>query len=172
MDGKWCILAVFETIWNCREKCENRDGKWCILTVFEMTWNCRENCENRDGKWCILTVFEMIWNCRENCENRDGKRYILTVFETISFWNKDVLVYIITFFETMFETAIRKTAHVLSSSRYPGILKNKDSDRWILKPFEAIFWQYRKILKTRTLNCAFCCFLIRCFDLQRKCWKQ
>jgi len=151
MDGKWCILAVFETIWNCREKCENRDGKWCILTVFEMTWNCRENCENRDrgGKWCILTVFEMI-----------------------SFWNKDVLVYIITFFETMFETAIRKTAHVLSSSRYPGILKNKDSDRWILKPFEAIFWQYRKILKTRTLNCAFCCFLIRCFDLQRKCWKQ
>ena len=25
-DAKWCIMAVFETIWNSREKIENKDA--------------------------------------------------------------------------------------------------------------------------------------------------
>ena len=32
------ILTTFGTV----GKTENKDGKWCILTVFETIWNYRE----------------------------------------------------------------------------------------------------------------------------------
>ena len=34
-DVKLCIVTVFKTMWNCRESNANMDGKWCILTIFE-----------------------------------------------------------------------------------------------------------------------------------------
>ena len=41
-------------IWNDfelqRKKYENKDAKWCILAVFETIWNCRHNFENKDAK--------------------------------------------------------------------------------------------------------------------------
>ena len=30
-----------------QRKNENKDGKWCILMVFETIWNCREKMKTR-----------------------------------------------------------------------------------------------------------------------------
>jgi len=49
-----------------------------------------------------VTVFEAFWNGREKNGNMHGKWCILTVFQTI--WK----------FESVFETAMRKTVHVLT----------------------------------------------------------
>ena len=57
-DGKLCIVMVFETIPNCREKNENKDGEQCILTVFKSIWKCRDNFENKDTYVCIMTLFD------------------------------------------------------------------------------------------------------------------
>jgi len=54
---------------NCREDFENKDTKWCILTVFETIWNYREKFENNDDKWCIVTVSDF----REHFENEHAK---------------------------------------------------------------------------------------------------
>ena len=42
-------------IWNDLElqrNNENKDGKWCILTVFETIWNCREKTW-KQGRLCV-----------------------------------------------------------------------------------------------------------------------
>ena len=66
---------VFDTILNFREKAANKDAKWCILTVFEIIWNCREkNKKIKDGKWCILMIFDTILNCRDHFETRTLSR--------------------------------------------------------------------------------------------------
>ena len=54
-----CILSLFEKI-------EIKDSEGCILTVFESIGNCREKNINRDAKWCILMAFETILNDRED----------------------------------------------------------------------------------------------------------
>jgi len=36
-----------------KKKNESKDGKVFTLAVFETVWSCRENYENKDGKWCI-----------------------------------------------------------------------------------------------------------------------
>jgi len=45
--------------------------------------------------------------------------------------------------------------------------------KWcILLLFYTIFWPAEKTLKSINLNGAFCRYLVRYFDLQRRCWKQ
>ena len=92
-----------------------------------------EKNENKEGKWCILTVFETIWYCRDH-------------FETMTFSR----------FETILKTAMRKTAHVLTSSRgcevgcpQSGNFENKDVDWRILTLFETIFWKYREYFENK-----------------------
>ena len=50
-------------------------------------------------------------------------------------------------------------------------LENKDVDWCILTLLKRYFWYFENILKIRTVNGPFCRYLIRCFDMQGKCWK-
>ena len=59
-------------------------------------------------------------------------------------------------FETILKTAMRKTAHVLTSSRgcevgcpQSGNFENKDVDWRILTLFETIFWKYREYFENK-----------------------
>ena len=60
--SKACILAVFETIWNCRQRMKTwKQGR--LRVQYDTFWydilTCRENFEsNYEAKWCILTPFE------------------------------------------------------------------------------------------------------------------
>ena len=78
-DGNWCILTVFETIWNCREKVKTLTRTfWDYLKryltlqwVHDLTslkgvgaWGRPTFpwiCENKDDKWCILPLFDTIF---------------------------------------------------------------------------------------------------------------
>ena len=83
--SKACIIAAFETIWNCRknmktwkqgrlhvqydtlwydiltcrEKIERNEAKWCILTFLcSMTFRGSDSAtERNEAKWCLLTTF-------------------------------------------------------------------------------------------------------------------
>ena len=67
--SKVCILMVFVTISNCREKIKNNVSKTYIVRVFEMIGKCRKHFANIVSKACILTAVETAelgtWNCRE-----------------------------------------------------------------------------------------------------------
>ena len=52
--------------------------------------------ENKNGYLCIVMVIETIWKCREHIQNKDTYAYIMTLFETV------------------FETTMGKTVHVLT----------------------------------------------------------
>ena len=99
-------------IWNCRFFLENNVSKACILTIFKTIWNCREKMktmslknafwhylkrfrtavilENNVSKACILTIFKTIWNCREHFENNVSKECMPLFLKTMSlkhvFW--------------------------------------------------------------------------------------
>jgi len=100
--SKVCILKVFETIWNCREKMRTMSLKnafWHFLKRFGTAdffgktmalkhvfgWYLKRlgNADflNNVYKTCILMIFETIWNCREKYENNVYKACTLTVFE-------------------------------------------------------------------------------------------
>ena len=48
-DGKGCILTAFERL-GTADNILKKDAKWCILTASETIWNYKEKNENRDGK--------------------------------------------------------------------------------------------------------------------------
>ena len=93
-NGKWCILTVFETIWNCRVKMKT----WTVNGAFWRYLKCREKIENKDAYACILTVFEtlfetamrkkyMFWlnqSWSEVLKNKEAKWCILTLFWDLS----------------------------------------------------------------------------------------
>ena len=68
-----------------------------------------------------------------------------------------------------------ETANALTSlrgARNHGSFENKNGHWCIRMLFETTIWKSKRILKIRAVNGALCRYLIRCFGLQRKCWKQ
>jgi len=60
-DGKWCILTVFGTFWNCRENFEYKDAYACIMKLFEMIPHDPGTFKNKDGDWCVLSLFNTLF---------------------------------------------------------------------------------------------------------------
>ena len=67
--SKACIMTVFETIWNCKEKMKTMSLTHALGRYFKR-FGTAEKKENKDGKRCIVTIFQTIWNCRKKKKTR------------------------------------------------------------------------------------------------------
>ena len=59
--SKACILAVFETIWNCKKNMKTwKQGllRLQYITFWYDILTCIEKIKSNEAKWCILTLFE------------------------------------------------------------------------------------------------------------------
>ena len=148
-------MTVNGAFWRYLKLQRNKDAKWYILTVFETIWNYREFLKKEDGKLWLLTVFETIWNYRDHLETRTLSRALWHILKRYlkQLWDNTCSDFI-------------KGSWNRPCVRNPGF-----RDWCILTLFETIGIS-ENLLKIRTVNGAFCRYLIGCFDLQGKFWKQ
>jgi len=55
-------MVHFDVIWNdfeLQRKKKTEDAKWYILAIFETIWNCRDNFDTRTLSRALLDTF---WN--------------------------------------------------------------------------------------------------------------
>ena len=139
---KHAILALFETIWKWSQNFENKVTK----AIFNDICNCNKKTilktRTLNGAcWRHLKLIETAEQIRKTVTVNGAFWQYLKRFQTaeITLKQRCCPVHYDIFLKTIFEIAMRKTAHVvtLSTGRekgrpQPGTFENKDSDWCIL----------------------------------------
>ena len=175
----WRCLKRFGTAENILKTGMVNGSFWRHLKRFR---TARKNW-NTDGKYCILTIFEIIWNYREQFENRDSKCFIskwryLKRFRAAEITLKQGRfrvhydIFLKRYLKPQWENQHMFWLYQEVVKRSPATWNIWKQGQWSVH--SDAFWKdsHSELLRTRTVNDAISCYLIRCNDLQRKNWKQ